>query len=108
MEKENMPMSNHGKTCGWCGLDKGFSWMRLILAIVLGLFIFFAGMVLGQMRASGGYDRGMMMRHSRGGYNQDNMGLMQPVQMDGQAVPVGTTTTTIVSPAQPATPVPAK
>jgi len=50
MEKEICNNPEHHSTCGWCGLDKHFSWKRLALAILLGLFIFCLGIQIGEMR----------------------------------------------------------
>lgn len=66
MEKEH-----DNKMCYMCGNEYGrkYSWTRLALALVIGLFIFFAGMEIGQMRmqAYGGTYRGPMMHwHSYG------------------------------------------
>jgi hypothetical protein len=59
MEKETTNNSEHGKTCHWCGLDKGFSWTRLVLAILIGMFLFLLGIRIGQM--GGSYNGSRMM-----------------------------------------------
>ncbi|GEM_PF-2392796 len=86
MEHEKTSMNMDHKTCGWCGLDKGFSFIRLLLAIVLGLFIFFAGMVIGQMRGFSYGDGTMMRRH----WNQDQGIIIE--QQGATTVPATTLT----------------
>jgi hypothetical protein len=55
---------SHNGLCGWAGCGRSFSWLRLVIAVLIGLFIFSAGIELGEMKASYmGY--GMEGRHFR-------------------------------------------
>lgn len=73
MENEKVCKEHH--MCDWCGNEYGrkYKWWRLILAILIGLFIFLAGIEIGQMRSSlyGEYG-GHMMRYGQG-YHGDYM-----------------------------------
>jgi hypothetical protein len=107
MEKENMQGSKNDRMCDWCGYKQGmrYSWLRLLLAILIGLFIFFAGIEIGQMRAAvygGEYGQGMMMHHMHDDQDSDMNGTMMNNQMmPGQD---GSTTTTFVVPSNPEMP----
>ncbi len=81
---------SHNGLCGWAGCGRSFSWLRLVIAVLIGLFIFSAGIELGEMKAMAYMGEGHMIgRH----WNND---------MDGSMMGNGGTTT-IVVPA-PATP----
>ncbi len=90
MENNNNPKNDH-RMCDWCGNEYGrkYRWWRLILAILIGLFIFLAGIEIGQMRmANYGIGGHMMHRHMyNGGYGMD----------DQEYGPQGTTTIVVPS-----------
>ncbi|MDB5255130.1 MAG: hypothetical protein JWL92_506 [Candidatus Nomurabacteria bacterium] len=50
MEQEQKHGPEH-KMCDWCGNEYGrkYSWLRLVVAILIGLFIFSAGYHLGEL-----------------------------------------------------------
>jgi hypothetical protein len=92
--------------CDWCGNEYGrkYKWWRLILAIVIGLFIFLAGIQIGEMRIEtlqqyGGHMGGMMNRHMmyQGGYGMNTVMPSNPVMLNnpstGSGQATGTTTT---------------
>jgi hypothetical protein len=102
MEKENNMHGDH-KMCDWCGNETGrkYRWMRLILAVVIGLFIFSAGYHLGELNVlvHSQYGSQMDMSSYRGHrmMQDDNMIQMQYSQ-DGNGP------TTLITPAVPVTP----
>lgn len=110
MEKEKSTMipADHAKMCGWCGMDRGmFSWTRLALAVMIGLFIFLAGIQIGEMRAQyGNYGTShMMVMHSHwtgGNQMMDD----QTMPQDGTMI-APATNTPVVAPAV-TTPAPKK
>jgi hypothetical protein len=92
---------SHNGLCGWAGCGRSFSWIRLVVAVLLGLFIFSAGIELGEMKAAAymGYG-GMEGHHGRNGeimqwYGRDN-GTTTVV------IPATTPTTPTTTPAVPA------
>jgi hypothetical protein len=102
MDKEQQHGSEH-KMCDWCGNQYGrkYSWLRLVVAILIGLFIFSAGYHLGELNVlvHSQYGSPMMME---GRMMHRTMGAMgTSSMMDGNAM-YGTTT--IVVPAAEATP----
>ena len=82
--------------CDVCGFHKGrYMWTRLILAVLIGLFIFLAGIQIGELRSEV-YGGRMMRWHNEGGMMMDNS--MMPGQ-DGS-----TRTIMIMPPANGTTP----
>ncbi len=81
MEKESMD-----NKCGWCGQGTGlFSWKRLILAVLIGLFIFLAGIQIGTMRGSYGNNGPRMMMHNMRYDNYDE-GVTRTIVIPAPAV----------------------
>ncbi len=104
MEMEKDMNHNSGEKCGWCGLDKGFSGKRMMLAILIGIFIFLLGIQIGEMRDGAGYGyyghMGGRRMEYRGQWMMGNDDII-PGQ-DGLGLPQGTTT--VIVPAQQAAP----
>lgn len=71
MENENKQNHEHNKMCDWCGNEYGrkYRWMRLVLAIVIGLFIFSAGYHLGELNV-------LVHQQYGSGYRYDQMETM--------------------------------
>lgn len=106
MDNNNNQPMHHGEKCEWCGLGKGFSWTRLVLAILIGLFIFLAGIQIGEMRGNGGmsqYGRHRMMSNEVWN-NGDNMNMGQMPMDNGTTTIVVPSNTTPVGPAPTTTP----
>jgi hypothetical protein len=95
-QQEHMHNHDNSKMCDWCGNRNGmrYSWLRLVLALLIGLFIFFAGIEIGQLRAAvyGAPGSNMFMHHRYESFD----GMMMPGQDDS--------TTTLLVPSQSATP----
>lgn len=81
-------------TCDICGCHKDgrYRWVRLLLAVLIGVFIFLAGIQLGEMRGQVyGYGRNTHYWHTTGGNmmwdNQDGSTTMMVVPADTQSAP---------------------
>lgn len=67
-----MEHEKNERMCEWCGRHKDgrYLWLRLVLAVLIGVFIFFAGIQIGEMRGEvygGAYGGHMMRWHNEGG-----------------------------------------
>lgn len=96
------------KMCDWCGNETGkkYRWARLIIAIVIGLFIFSAGYHLGELNVLVHGQYGQMSGMMEGHGDRMRSGWGQTMMMDDQTGYSGTTTTVVV-PAMPVAPTPA-
>jgi hypothetical protein len=96
MEKEQNHGSEH-RMCDWCGNEYGrkYSWLRLVVGILIGLFIFSAGYHLGELNVLVHSQYGTQMM--QGDWNRSMHGhLIMNQDANG-------TSTTIVVPAQDVT-----
>jgi hypothetical protein len=96
-EKEGM---GHGMCMG-CGMC-GHHWSHMVIRVLIVLFIFWAGMEFGEVRA-------MLRADGYGGYGQMMMsdgGNPYGGMRGGMGMMDGRTTTSVVSPANPQAPVP--
>ncbi|HTH93290.1 MAG TPA: hypothetical protein VL576_02320 [Candidatus Paceibacterota bacterium] len=96
-----MEHENNGQMCEWCGRHKDgrYMWLRLVLAILIGVFIFLAGIQIGELRGEVyGYRNMHMMR-----WQNDGGTMMMNMQTypDTDAAP---TTTNAPAPATKAAP----
>lgn len=97
-----MEQNNHGehKMCDWCGNKYGhkYTWMRLVVGILIGLFIFSAGYHLGELN--------VLVQQSAVKSHYSSM-RMNRMMMDGTKK-YGTTIVVPVSETKPAAQAPAQ
>ncbi len=94
MEKEANQDHEH-KMCDWCGNQYGrkYSWMRLIVAIVIGLFIFSAGYHLGELNVLVHSQYGQVSGMMYGGHgDRIHSDWNQPMMQIEEVVPATPTT----------------